>query len=70
MEGDEAFYYLHRDGELNGTVITHVDDFIPWNIEDGPLQAQHLNSVFIDMDDHAVFTVTGRKINRTDIDRT
>ena len=27
MEGDEAFYYLHRDGELIGTVITHVDDF-------------------------------------------
>ena len=27
MEGDEAFYYLHRDGELLGAVITHVDDF-------------------------------------------
>ena len=27
MEGDEAFYYLHRDGDLIGTVITHVDDF-------------------------------------------
>ena len=27
MEGDEAFYYLHRNGELIGTVITHVDDF-------------------------------------------
>ena len=27
MEGDEAFYYLHRDGELIGIVITHVDDF-------------------------------------------
>ena len=26
MEGDEAFYYLHRNGELIGTVITHVDD--------------------------------------------
>ena len=27
MEGDEAFYYLHQDGELIGAVITHVDDF-------------------------------------------
>ena len=27
LEGDEAFYYLHRDGELIGAVITHVDDF-------------------------------------------
>ena len=27
MKGDEAFYYLHREGELIGTVITHVDDF-------------------------------------------
>ena len=26
MEGDEAFYYLHRDGELIGAVITHVDN--------------------------------------------
>ena len=25
IEGDEAFYYLHRNGELIGTVITHVD---------------------------------------------
>ena len=27
MEGDEVFYYLHRDGELIGTIITHVDNF-------------------------------------------
>ena len=27
IDGDEAFYYLHKDGELNGTVQTHVDDF-------------------------------------------
>ena len=27
MEGDEAFYYLHKDGELVGAVITHVNDF-------------------------------------------
>ena len=27
MDGDEAFYYLHRNGELIGRVITHVDDF-------------------------------------------
>ena len=27
LEGDEAFYYLHRNGELIGAVITHVDDF-------------------------------------------
>ena len=27
MEGDEAFYYLHKDGILRGAVITHVDDF-------------------------------------------
>ena len=27
MEGDEAFYYLHEDGELKGAVLTHVDDF-------------------------------------------
>ena len=27
MEEDEAFYYQHKDGELKGVVITHVDDF-------------------------------------------
>ena len=27
MEGDEAFYYLHDGTELQGTVLTHVDDF-------------------------------------------
>ena len=27
MEGDKAFYYLHKDGVLKGAVITHVDDF-------------------------------------------
>ena len=27
LEGDEAFYYLNRNGELIGAVITHVDDF-------------------------------------------
>ena len=27
MKGDEAFYHLHKDGELVGAVITHVDNF-------------------------------------------
>ena len=27
MEGEEAFYFPHRDGELNDAVITNVDDF-------------------------------------------
>ena len=27
MEGDEAFYYLHDGTELQGAVLTHVDDF-------------------------------------------
>ena len=27
MERDEEFYYLHRNGDLIGAVITHVDDF-------------------------------------------
>ena len=26
MDGDEAFYYLHQDGELMCAVIIHVDD--------------------------------------------
>ena len=34
MEGDEAFYYLHRNGELIGAVITHVDDFTLAGTED------------------------------------
>ena len=34
MEGDEAFYHLHRDGELMGAVITHVDDFTLAGTED------------------------------------
>ena len=34
MEGDEAFYYLHQDGELLGAVITHVDDFTLGGTED------------------------------------
>ena len=28
LEGDEAFYYLHKDGILVGGVITNVDDLI------------------------------------------
>ena len=27
MEGHKAFYYLYRNGELMGAIITHVDDF-------------------------------------------
>ena len=27
MEGDEVFYYKHQDNELQGAVITHVDNF-------------------------------------------
>ena len=27
MDGDEAFFYLHKDGQLQGAVLTHVDDF-------------------------------------------
>ena len=27
MDGDEAFYYLHENGNLKGAVFTHVDDF-------------------------------------------
>ena len=27
LEDDKAFYYLHRDGNLIGGVITNVDDF-------------------------------------------
>ena len=25
--GNEAFYYMHDQGELMGGVLTHVDDF-------------------------------------------
>ena len=28
MAGDEAFYYLHEEGEFQGAVLTHVDDLI------------------------------------------
>ena len=34
MEGDEAFYYLHRDGELIGALITHENDFTLAGTED------------------------------------
>ena len=27
MDGDEAFYFWHEDGNLNGAVLTHVDNF-------------------------------------------
>ena len=27
MDGDEAFYYLHEEGELKCAVQTHLDDF-------------------------------------------
>ena len=27
MAEDEAFYYLHKDGEFIGAVIIHVGDF-------------------------------------------
>ena len=26
--GDDAFYYLHEEGELQHVVLTHVDDLI------------------------------------------
>lgn len=28
MPGDEAFYYLHEEGELKCAILTHVDDLI------------------------------------------
>ena len=31
MEGDEAFYFLHEEGNLKGAVLTHVDDNIIGN---------------------------------------
>ena len=34
MEGDEAFYYLHQDGELMGGVITHINNFTLTGTED------------------------------------
>ena len=34
MIDDEAFYYLHRDSNLIGGVITHVDDFTIAGTED------------------------------------
>ena len=34
MEGDEAFYYLHQDGELIGAVIIHVDNLTLAGTED------------------------------------
>ena len=27
MDGDQAFYYLNKNGQLHGGVITYVDDF-------------------------------------------
>ena len=27
IEGDEAFYYRNVDGDFQGAVLTHVDDF-------------------------------------------
>ena len=27
IDGDEAFYFLHKDGKLQGAVLMHVDDF-------------------------------------------
>ena len=27
MDGDEAFYFLHKNGQLQGAVLTYVDDF-------------------------------------------
>ena len=27
MDGNEAFYYLHKEGELKCAVQIHVDDF-------------------------------------------
>lgn len=34
MIGDEAFYYLHQDGKLQGAILTHVDDFTVARTED------------------------------------
>ena len=27
VKGDEAFYYRHKDGKLEGMILSHVDDF-------------------------------------------
>ena len=27
MEGNEAFYFLHKEGKLKGAILTHIDDF-------------------------------------------
>ena len=27
IDGDEAFYFLHKDIQLQGAVLTHVDNF-------------------------------------------
>ena len=28
MSGEKAFYYLHMDGQLQGVVLIHKDDFL------------------------------------------
>ena len=27
VKGDKAFYYRHKDGQLEGMILSHVDDF-------------------------------------------
>ena len=34
MIGDEAFYYQHQDGKLQGAILTHIDDFTAAGTED------------------------------------
>ena len=34
LDGDEAFYFLHKNGKLQGAVITHVENFKPAGTED------------------------------------
>ena len=34
VKGDEAFYFTHRDNELVGMIMTHVDDFVIAGKED------------------------------------
>ena len=68
MKGDEAFYFTHRDNELIGMVMTHVDDFVMTGTEDflEEIERKIKISLTVSKVEKDKFRFTGIDIERTE----
>ena len=61
MEGDKAFYYLHDGTELQGAVLTHIDnftiagkdEFLTSVVDTVEKRADNFKSIEVSMNDYA-----------------